>query len=101
MTRPQNVRWSSIDAYRAPEMAVRITAEQRRIVDVLARRGHGMGGDWTRREIAQETGMQTASVSARVHELIAAGAVVEVGRRFDAVTGRHVHALALVWAGRQ
>lgn len=101
MTRPQNVRWASLDAWHAPGMPRRISAQEARIVACLEQRGPSMGGDWTRREIASAIGMETATVSARVNALVASGIVAECGRRPDTVTRKSVAALALTGAGWQ
>lgn len=90
MTTATLVRSTSIDAYRA--MAPRLSNQQQRIVEWLARNCHKA---WTRREVATAIGMETATMSARVNALMKLGIVVETGTKVDPVSGLEVGAVTL------
>ena len=90
MTTATLSRDTSIAAYHA--MAPRLSNQQQRIVEWLARNCHKT---WTRREVAAAIGMETATMSARVNALMKLGIVIESGTKVDPVTGLEVGALTL------
>jgi predicted transcriptional regulator len=53
------------------------------------------GRAYSRREIANLTGLETSAVAGRVHELIDEGAIVSAGTMKCPITGRTVEAVRL------
>lgn len=76
---------TSIDAYRAT--GPRLGAQQQAIIKFLARHSYSRSWNWTRKEIAQKSGIRLSAVCGRIAELIKAGIVDELERRPDLHTG--------------
>lgn len=81
---------TSIDAYHS--MGPKLGSQQKCIVAFLAKHCHR---DYTRGEIAVETGMRLSSVCGRCAELIAAQILTEGPRRPDRFTGIAAHPVRL------
>lgn len=77
---------TSAAAYRAHHETGRVSAQQQTILDALE-----MGFAMSRREIADETGLELSSVCGRVNELLQIGLLVQVPTRRCNLTGRTVH----------
>lgn len=85
------VRNVSIDAYYAHQASGTMSAQERTIVQFLAR----ATGAPTRAEIAAGAGLRVASVCGRVNALLARQILVETPLRRCAETGRGAHGLQL------
>jgi hypothetical protein len=88
MSRSQNVRDTSIDAYRT----VRLGDQQHRIVAFLAKHAHT---DFTRHELSVGTGISVNAVAGRVAELLKLQIIEERPRRPDRHTKVAAHPLTL------
>ena len=98
----QNVRESSLMAYDTLKTADLGRQEKQVLAGValLIRTGQHTDGWVSRRQIARLTGLETSTVAARVHSLIAAHRLVESEDLTPCpVTGRNVHMVALPGAG--
>lgn len=82
------VRDTSIDAY----CGAKISAGQRRVLDFLAKYPNR---DWTRNELATMSGIAINIITARVHELLAAGHLQERDRRACKFSGKQAHPVRL------
>jgi hypothetical protein len=94
----QNVRESSQIAYDTLKTADLGRQEKQVLAGValLIRTGQHADGWVSRRQIATITGLETSTVAARVHSLIAARRLVESGELQPCpVTGRNVHMVGL------
>ncbi len=93
-----SVRNSSLEAYDSLK-TVPLGNQQRQVlagVAMLLRTRQDVDGWVSRRQIATVTGMETATVSARVYSLIAAGRLIESEvTRPCPITGRNVHMIAI------
>jgi len=84
-----HVRNTSLDAFFDLKQSPKLQAQQLKIVQVM--RPEKI---YTRRELAQLSGIETSTVSARVNSMI--DTVIEiVGTKKDATTGKTVEALML------
>ena len=85
-----NVRDTSLEAYDDLKVEGILGAQQSDIMElfVLYR-----NRDFTRSEIAHETGIRLSAVCGRVNELIKAGHLVDDDRRQCRITGRSCHAV--------
>lgn len=79
------VATTSATAYRDHKETGRVSAQQQTILDALQD-----GFALSRREIADETGLELSSVCGRVNELLQIGLLVEVRARQCNLTGRTV-----------
>lgn len=70
-----------------------LTQQQRK---VLAHMAHECHRDWSRAELAEATGISLQAICGRANELVKLGLLHEPKTRKCGVTGRSVHALALV-----
>ena len=94
----QNVRESSLMAYDTLKTADLGRQEKQVLAGValLIRTGQHTDGWVSRRQIARLTGLETSTVAARVHSLIAAHRLVESEDLTPCpVTGRNVHMVGL------
>lgn len=89
MSRLQNVRDVSIEAYHS----AKITQGQRRVLAFLTQH---QGKDFTRNELARESGIPINVICPRVNELIAAGVLEERVRRGCRFSGKQAHPVRLV-----
>jgi Fic family protein len=62
-----NVRTSSIDTYYAPESLIRFNKQHKEILEIFHA---NPDKDFTRKEIARITKLETSTVSARMYELV-------------------------------
>lgn len=85
------VREVSITAYRAHQASGALSAQERTIVQFLAR----STGAPTRAEIATGTGLRVASVCGRINALLTRHVLMETPLRRCAETGRSAHGLQL------
>lgn len=80
------VRDSSAESKRINDAAGITSALEQKIINCLGRR------TMTRRMLAQETGIETATLSGAVNRMLAAGRLDEAGdKRPCAITGRRVY----------
>lgn len=83
-----NVRNTSLAAFDS----VNITQGQRRVLDFMCR---APWQDWTRNELARESGIPINVICPRVNELIAAGVLEERVRRGCRFSGKQAHPVRL------
>ena len=86
------VRDTSMAAYRALHWSGKLTEQQREVLQLF---DGGKQPNWTRQELARETGLGINVVCGRVNELLhePIGVLEECGKRACRVTGEIVHAL--------
>lgn len=82
-----SVASTSIDNYREHRDSGKLGEQQRKIMIFF----HLKGGEHTRSEIAQQTGMRLSSVCGRVNELVELGYLEDTERRSCRVTGKSAH----------
>lgn len=78
---------TSRSAYREHRASGELGTQQRKLMLFF----HGRGGEHTRSELAQSTGMRLSSVCGRVNELVAMGYLEDAPRRACRVTGKSAH----------
>lgn len=84
-----NIKSSSLDAFYDHKKSQKLQAQQLKIVSVMQPEKV-----YTRRELAQLSGIETSTVSARVNSMI--DTVIQiVGTKKDTTTGKTVEALKL------
>lgn len=84
-----NIKSSSLDAFYDHKKSQKLQAQQLKIVSVMQPEKV-----YTRRELAQLSGIETSTVSARVNSMI--DTVIQiVGTKKDTTTGKTVEALQL------
>lgn len=84
-----NVKETSIDAYRSPEMLSIKANYQERIAGYML----AVGKPLTRREIGSRLNLQANQYSARCNELVAAKILVVTGKRKCSISGKTVEVL--------
>lgn len=81
-----SVATTSIQAYREHRDSGKVSGQARRILDSM------LGGvSYSRRELAEHTGLELSSICGRVNELVAAGLLEETPTRRCRITGKSVH----------
>lgn len=86
-----NVRDTSLMAYDS----VNLSLGQRRVVDFMKSRNQR---DWTRAEIARDSGIPINVICGRVHELVGKKVLEEWVRRNCRITGKQAHPVRLARA---
>jgi len=88
MSRAHNIRDTSLTAFDS----AKITQGQRRVLDFMSR---NPWRDFTRNELARESGIPINCICPRVNELIAAGVLEERVRRGCRFSGKQAHPVRL------